>query len=783
MSQKIFKTCIVFVLICCCSSLSFSQDKNIGIKKGEGKQYNEELLVQTDRDIYIAGEKVFLKIFKLNGLTRTPGNISKVVYVDILDFFNNPVVQLKIGVNGVSGSGELLLPDTLRTGNYLIRSCTRWMQNFTSDLFSYKRISVINPFENVNKIKLQVTGQQPDSVAFYPESGSLVSGIETVVGYKSFSKDGNPVTLKGIITGNNNDTLCSVHSDVTGTGSFLIKPTGTGRIFLVIEESKGSVKRFPLPNVKESGISFSVTSETDLFKIDIRESEHFSKSIRRLYLVYSTALITIFKKEIKEEKEMFLNKDTLPSGFAGIMIVDDSGKPLARRWVYNEKKSDIKYDIRLQSQVYSTREKIKIDITANGQTGDAVKSDLMVSVVRSFTVDKTNCTNMPGYRQFPALASINTDRGHFNINDYLICFSDGEGTQEADKAGSDELPDFLPELGNQIVSGTIRYRTTGDPLSKENLILSFVGKAARCSFGRTDENGCFNFVVNESGIREIVIQPLSPVLTDYYVELDNPFPEAYSKYSPAPFYPDSSRLDEINSAIISMQVKNIYEPFMKTGPSRVKTHNEPDFYGIPVDTILMTTFIELSSLKEIVKEIVPGVSINRENGKSTIRIIDETTNLPFDSTPLVLVDGVPINDLDKILSINPKAIERIEVLKGRYLISDIIIEGIVHFITKKGNLSAVEFDKSVFRQEFEALQPVYKYSYPDYSVDTLKNSRIPDFRNTLYWNPDIITDEAGKAVVEFYTSDETGDYTIIVEGMTSDGRTGKTEKSFNVKSN
>ena len=38
----------------------------------------------------------------------------------------------------------------------------------------------------------------------------------------------------------------------------------------------------------------------------------------------------------------------------------------------------------------------------------------------------------------------------------------------------------------------------------------------------------------EDGVREIVIQPLSPDLDDYYVELDNPFPETFSKSTRLP---------------------------------------------------------------------------------------------------------------------------------------------------------------------------------------------------------------------------------------------------------
>jgi len=139
---------------------------------------------------------------------------------------------------------------------------------------------------------------------------------------------------------------------------------------------------------------------------------------------------------------------------------------------------------------------------------------------------------------------------------------------------------------------------------------------------------------------------------------------------------------------------------------------------------------------------------------------------------------VPVQDIDRILSINPKELERIELLRKRYYISDLTFEGIVHFITKKANLSAIEFDKTLFRQEFQSVQNTPVFYSPDYSADSLRNSRIPDFRNTLYWNPSLVIDEKGRAAAEFFTPDEPGEYSVVVTGITSEGILVRKEVKF-----
>ena len=147
----------------------------------------------------------------------------------------------------------------------------------------------------------------------------------------------------------------------------------------------------------------------------------------------------------------------------------------------------------------------------------------------------------------------------------------------------------------------------------------------------------------------------------------------------------------------------------------------------------------------------------------------------------MLVDGVPSYDIEKVLNINSKEIEKADIINTRYFFSENIFDGIISFVTKKGNLSVMDFDNSIFRQVYEGCQlPKYFYS-PDYSLDTQKKSRIPDYRNTLFWEPDLNTGSDGKASVEFYSSDESAEYSVRVEGISSDGKSGTSTISFKVK--
>ncbi len=775
------KSILLPVLILLLPFLSYGQDSP-GLNNSFETSYGEELYVTTDREVYFTGENVFLKIFKLNRLTHTPSDVSKVVYIELLDSYSNPAVQIKAAVENISGTGEFRIPDTLRTGNYLIRSGTLWMQNFSPDFFSYKQISVINPFENLSRISLPDPFQQPYSVMFFPESGNLVSGTETVTGLRSYDTKGDPVSINGYIVNEKNDTLSKVNTDENGYGKFTVKPEGNSKLHLATYDNNRKQLMFPLPEVQDSGIAFKVgPASNGLIKLKISMAGAYASGSDKYQLVYSPVSMSAFRQEIHPAKEIEipLRQGNLPAGLAKISITNSKGDILAMRWIYNDIIREIFYNISAGDKEYASREKVTINITATDGEGNPVESNFSVSVVKSFSVEENTAGHPLRVTQLARLAGMKPVAAFTDINDYLIFVNDLDDPSN-NAAVSESFPEYYPEPEGHLISGFIRNTTSGDPLREETIVLSYVGKTARSSFTRSDENGNFNFVTMGKGKKEIVIQPLSPELGNYYVELTNPFPEVLKKYKPEAFHIDSSRLEEINKAIISMQVGSIYKPFLNPASKGPDVPYEPDFFGQPDLTINMSDYIELTSFREVIKEIVPGVSTYKRNDRSNFRLINKYPNYGFETNPMIIVDGIPVSDLDKVLAINSGDLEKIDILNTRYFVSDLMIEGIIDLTSKKGDLGVMEFTRPVFRQEFEALQNEAGFFSPDYSDETMKNNRIPDFRNTLYWNPLLKTDKQGQAGVEFFTSDETGAFTIIVEGISPDGNPGRSSSTFRV---
>jgi hypothetical protein len=82
--------------------------------------------------------------------------------------------------------------------------------------------------------------------------------------------------------------------------------------------------------------------------------------------------------------------------------------------------------------------------------------------------------------------------------------------------------------------------------------------------------------------------------------------------------------------------------------------------------------------------------------------------------------------------------------------------------------------------EYDGIQLHREFYSPKYETEAQYQSRMPDFRNLLYWSPDIKTDELGYAKVNFYSSDRQGKYLVVFQGLSASGMAGSESFTFEV---
>jgi TonB-dependent SusC/RagA subfamily outer membrane receptor len=143
-------------------------------------------------------------------------------------------------------------------------------------------------------------------------------------------------------------------------------------------------------------------------------------------------------------------------------------------------------------------------------------------------------------------------------------------------------------------------------------------------------------------------------------------------------------------------------------------------------------------------------------------------------TPLLLLDGMP-TDLDMINSINPVEVETIEVLKGTSAAIYGIQggNGVIAVYLKRGYSGNSRDRRGIISAKIPGYYTARQFYAPKYNIRKEEHD-LPDRRSTLYWNPMVKTDAAGKAMVSFYNADEVTSMRAIVSGVSDSGLLGST---------
>lgn len=161
---------------------------------------------------------------------------------------------------------------------------------------------------------------------------------------------------------------------------------------------------------------------------------------------------------------------------------------------------------------------------------------------------------------------------------------------------------------------------------------------------------------------------------------------------------------------------------------------------------------------------VPGVMV-RENSQGGVQINLRGLSLQGNTTPMILVDGIPFEAND-LRSISASQIDHIEIVKRALAqFGSRGGNGLIAIYTKMSSHS--EYDRTITPDYVLKKLGGYSLSRNFYSPDYSEiKSPDYDFRSTLYWNPYVSTDDKGIATIHFYASDLVGNYTIEVEGVT-----------------
>ena len=669
----------------------------------------EEIYIHTDRDEYISGEDMWFSTYLIDRQSMKPSSSSSIVYFELLNPENRPVLQRRIGLKDGFGPGQIILPDTLTSGTYTIRAYTNWMRNFLPYNCFMKDIKIYNALSNK-----KFTDHKQTSARVYLNTPATLSNVslDNSIGFTVNRK------LPGILS-----LIISTNQKYRSTNNNLF--------YLFIQTH---------------GIA-------DLVRAELLTGDTTSIAIPDNMLSPGINQITLFDLRGFPVCERYVYT---PSGTNNEMSVRSDDSTGIR------KKVSLEIDMKLIDKASNSNSQLSISVSPveDYRSGTGLNSFLLLGsefgILKADPVKNKDISDLSGHRVDSILATV-----HSNWIDWQKMV-----LQEVNK------PVHGFETDKQVLSGTLLGGSAGNSVSDKYIFLSVPGKIPVFQYARTDSDGNFSFRLHvDESVNDLIIQP-EKAEQNQNIKIESSFSDNFLKQVNLTDTVSTRIPTYIADWSAAYQVRKIYGT-VSTGPalppfSAPLIHKR--FYGKPDVEIKLEDYIKLPVMQEVFFELITGAFLKEKKSDFEITIADPVDNRIYDNPPVLMIDGVIIKDPAEIANLDPELVEEIDVERERYMVGEYLFYGIVNVITIAGDFSNGNLPPEAVRIPYRVLDPVLSYVSPDYSTGGSGGDHIPDFRTTLYWNPSLTPGKEGKTVCQFWTSDLTGSYRVNIQGFSSDGK-------------
>lgn len=326
---------------------------------------------------------------------------------------------------------------------------------------------------------------------------------------------------------------------------------------------------------------------------------------------------------------------------------------------------------------------------------------------------------------------------------------------------------ILPELRGEIVSGKIVSIDQLKPLSSVSIALSIPGKSYTFKLVKTDQNGKFIFNLDKKYYdSNVIIQVVNRNKEDYSIILDQAPALDLSTIkieNNAPLLPNLKTIIEEHA--IASQIENTY--YLRKSDTLTSNNYPSSFYEPLAKEYILDNYTRFPTIKETTTEVIKEMNFDKNNGKYTLRLKDYDPFTEIEEPPLVLVDGLLIQDIDELFEYRASNIYKICVINSGYNYGNQVFNGLISFITKNQDYETKIKGNYILRTNLALPLLKKKYFSPNYS-DISKEARIPDYRYQLLWLPELICSN-NDTIITFFTSDKTGTFEIAIEGFSKEG--------------
>lgn len=733
----------------------------------------ENIQIQTDKLTYAVTEKVWFKIFILDSVSDKLLATKGILFIDLVDQFDQPVVSIFQHSSHKESGGSIKLPDSIASGIYWLRAYTNPDGHMKAANISIRPIVIINSQKTGTLEKLQTSGSGSISASgtkliasIFPEGGHLMSGEDNLVMVKLEELNGRPFTDSVMIKDAQGRMVERFITNSSGLAKFRFNPTSRGKYSLFAKNGGhyDSISAMPKVNLYSAQLSitdqnnqsvkFKVLLEDSLFKPD-----------------YTTYLIGISKDSLcfasvgKGMYEAYLPVNSFPAGTARLLVFNEQGILLSERDILLSQ-SMPKISVNIPKDRIAPKEKVDLDIQMTDAEGRPILATYTLSVADNRMADHT-----PSFFEDTLIKSASLET-EFKL------ISNGQLNNNYASTNAEPASDQVSTVNPFLYDGTVLSRK-GKGLADYQISMLSMGPRLLILQDTTELNGDYSFNVpefNDSLQVEFKVSALLGIEQEYVIR-------AGKKHFPSVMTPIEKKSRWMDQW---------------TGYQQIISKFEFDTLFAQAHGMLPLVTVSSAPKKDPAKAARPGI-ITREqllnfgiqtvdNYILTVQGVHLTTNgylvmggvnafhPSASDEPLLVMDGSQVNlSGTNDVSINSPVLSYLKTLNVRQIGSIRILSGAeAAEYGVRGGHGVIEIT-SANEMETKEIQLNKKYwlegylSPKPFPVDEGNSGRNTHQKTTLYWNGDLVTDPQGSNKVSFYTSDLVTDYLITIAGVSSRG--------------
>ncbi len=738
----------------------------------------EKLYLHIDRNIFTPGETVWFKGYLENKSYQSVMPTSNYVYVELLRDTIVSRVLLKKSAEGFAG--QMVLPDDIAPGEYILRAYTNWNKNLPAEYMFYSKIRIVG---SEGESEQESTRKKADlRIDFYPESGRYFAGMIATIAFKSNYKN-----LSGYVRNSKGDKVADFCTEHDGMGRFMFLPEEGERYYAEISSDVKNDNKYALPDPSGEG---------GMINIRYKDEEIIIHS----YLLKETASLILHNgSEIyyceavgAGSSVIRVAEKGLVKGINHALLMSPEGKILAERLFFIHENDNVAIDLKFDKDQYKTRERVVVNATLKDSAGQPVAGEFSVSVLDGNFRDFSQEEGIDSYMLISSelKGKVNNPGFYFNRRIPLKERKSGadllmmvQGWRYYDM---EDLYSHQPQVRygkefNQSVSG---YVNSSGKRKSEGLSLTLfspdIGYYYKGNFPGT------NFYVDSLDFQDgtrFFIQPEGKSRgKEFVVNTDNDHTAKLIEYDK--LYPSiiiSSNMDSTKNEIPVIYNDNIrtrkLNEVVLTESAYYKPKHNPSPYGQPLErrSVKERKDLKKYDYKDAIDYIVDnnpgfikvGNCIYSQRSGSIVNTFKQTTIIK--NQPILYIDGLKMQSTGDLMTLCPfvREIETLAVLRGVDGALYGSLWGVIMITTRRGDTEKqIEKSNGIKISPLGWQKPTRFYS-PVYDTEELYNNPKPDYRTTLYWNPSIKTDKNGVATFKFYTSDYDNPFVIRIEGIFS----------------